>query len=64
MDCIQLDLSEVDVFSARKVSLDGDNFKIVRQVSRTSHTSYVSEIHTGRCWSANASLSSSASTEG
>lgn len=33
LDCIELDLAEVDVFSARKVKLEGNNFKIVRQVS-------------------------------
>ena len=33
LDCIQLDLTEVDVFSARKVGVEGDSFKIVRQVS-------------------------------
>ena len=38
LDCIQLDLSEVDVFSASKVSLTGDTFKIVRQVWKTSQT--------------------------
>ena len=32
LDCIKLELTEVDVFSALKVPLDGDKFKIVRQV--------------------------------
>ena len=32
LDCIQLDLTAVDVFSARKVTLDGDSYRIDRQV--------------------------------
>ena len=46
LDCILLDLTEVDVFSARKVPLEGDNFKIVRQVWRTSQTS---QLHVSLC---------------
>ena len=32
LDCIEVDLSDVDVFSARRVKLGGSGFKIVRQV--------------------------------
>ena len=45
LDCIQLDLTDVDVFSACKVPLEGDNFKIVRQVWRTSQTSKTSLLY-------------------
>ena len=48
LDCIQVDLKEVDVFSARKVNMDGHNFKIVRQV-RSSLTMYI-QTSLSSCW--------------
>ena len=38
LDCIEVDLSDVDVFSARRVKLGGSDFKIVRQVYYTVET--------------------------
>ena len=34
LDCMVIDLTEVDVFSATREKLEGNNFKITRQVCR------------------------------
>jgi len=32
LDCIEIDLTEVDVFSATREKVEGGNFKFLRQV--------------------------------